>query len=377
MNVALFCCIVLTAAQHAAGMATTAGECEGRPLIGAIRWDAWHGDASEVGLLVEKTLGPKHWHHRLPFYGQVVGENAVEARANDQTIMDQEIEYAHAAGLDYWAFVTYPEKDALSLGLKLYLSSEKKNKVNFCLNLQGGWESQGGSAAWPGKVDRYVRHFRESAYQTVLQGRPLVFLYSIEDLVGPGRFETWADARQAVDALRAAAKAAGLPSPYIVAQGWSPETLREQTEVLGLDAVGAYAAAAGAKAGSYADLAAHAESRWDALRATGKPVVPLASAGWDMRPRVETPVPWVEKGDIEEYYAAPTPAELTAHVGRALAWCRNHPEAAEARTVLIYAWNEFDEGGWLCPTLGEGDARVRAIREAAAAFAASTATSGS
>ena len=25
-------------------------------LVGAIRWDAWHGDASSVGLTVEKTL---------------------------------------------------------------------------------------------------------------------------------------------------------------------------------------------------------------------------------------------------------------------------------------------------------------------------------
>jgi len=29
--------------------------------------------------------------------------------------------------------------------------------------------------------------------------------------------------------------------------------------------------------------------------------------------------------------------------------------------VIIYAWNEFDEGGWLCPTLTEGDSRVQAL----------------
>lgn len=49
-----------------------------RPLVGAIRWDGWHGDASSVGLMLEKTLAPEHWHYRLPFFGRVIGENEVQ-----------------------------------------------------------------------------------------------------------------------------------------------------------------------------------------------------------------------------------------------------------------------------------------------------------
>lgn len=40
-----------------------------------------------------------------------------------------------------------------------------------------------------------------------------------------------------------------------------------------------------------------------------------------------------------------------------------NPEAGEAGAVIIYAWNEFDEGGWICPTLSEGTARLDAIRK--------------
>ena len=178
-------------------------------LVGAIRWDAWHGPASEVGLTVEKTLAPAHWHHRLPFYGKVVGEDVVEARGNTQEVMDQEISHAHTAGLDYWAFVIYPEENALSLGLKLYLSSERKSLVNFCLDLQGGWEAGGGPSAWSARIHRYVSYFKEPTYQDVLDGRPLVYLYSVEGLVGPGRFETWEDARTAFDELRAGALQVG------------------------------------------------------------------------------------------------------------------------------------------------------------------------
>lgn len=353
---------ITVACVSVSGMADDTVSVEpARPVVGAIRWDAWHGDASTVGLMVEKTLAPSHWHYRLPFYGRVVGENAVEVRGNTPEIMDREIDYAHAAGLGYWAFVIYPEDNALSQGLHLYLASEKKSRIKFCLNLQGGWEASGGPTAWPGKIARYIRYFKEPSYQTVLNGRPLVYLYSVEGLVGPGKFENWAAARTAFDALRAAVIAAGIPTPYIVAQGWSPDTLKEQAATLGLDAIGAYASSAGAKAGSYADLVRHTEHWWDTFKSVGMPVVPLVTAGWDMRPRVETPVPWVKGGDMEQYYEAPNPQELATHLEHAVTWCREYPEAAEARAILIYAWNEFDEGGWLCPTLEEGAARLDAI----------------
>ncbi len=362
MLISLSVCLIVLTAQCAADHKVDQGPSD-RPVVGAIRWDAWHGDESDVGLIVEQTLAPSHYHHRLPFFAEIVGENAVKVRGHTQEVMDQEIRYASNAGLDYWAFVTYPEDHALSLGLKLYLSSEKRDMINFCLNLQGGWTHAGGLSGWPEKVQRYVEYFKEPTYQTVLDGRPLVYLYSVEDLVGPGRLETWEDARKAFDKLRAATEAAGLPTPYIVAQGWSPERLKEQAQTLGLDAIGAYASSSGAKQAAYAELAEHTERWWDSFKATGMPVVPLATAGWDMRPRVETPVPWIDGGHIDQYYDQPTPKELAAHVQAALDWCKSHPETAKAQAVLIYAWNEFDEGGWLCPTLEEGTARLDALRE--------------
>jgi len=88
--------------------------------------------------------------------------------------------------------------------------------------------------------------------------------------------------------------------------------------------------------------------------------------GWDRRPRIETPVPWerdgADPGDgSERYYESPSPVELAAHLQDAISWVSKHPKAAAVNTVLIYAWNEYDEGGWIAPTLLEGDARVRAM----------------
>ena len=47
-------------------------------------------------------------------------------------------------------------------------------------------------------------------------------------------------------------------------------------------------------------------------------------------------------------------------VFRDYTWPTALPEL-EAR-VLIYGWNENDEGGWLTPTLNEGSARLDALR---------------
>ena len=54
--------------------------------------------------------------------------------------------------------------------------------------------------------------------------------------------------------------------------------------------------------------------------------------------------------DLDKFYVLPTPEELAAHVGEAMALAEQCP----AKTLIVYAWNEHDEGGWLCPTLGAG-----------------------
>jgi hypothetical protein len=80
-----------------------------RGPVGAIRWDAWVGNLSEPGLEVERNLSPSQYHSRLPFYGEELSSTQVQVRATSQVVIDKEIAFAHAAGLDFWAYVTYLE----------------------------------------------------------------------------------------------------------------------------------------------------------------------------------------------------------------------------------------------------------------------------
>ena len=333
-----------------------------RPLVGAIRWDAWQ-ESGNVQATVERTLSPTHWHYRLPFFARVTGSNSVAINGNSQTIMDQEISYAANAGINYWAFVIYPDAIGMSHGLRLYLSSPLKHRINFALNLQGGWVA-GTTEDWDAQLDRYVRYFKDPSYQKVLGNRPLVFLFN--RIPATPKFPDAAAVAATIRQLRAATTNAGLGNPYIVFQGWNAKNDFNTIQEYGLDAIGAYAVFTDAALGpSYSALAAKGRRTWEAGQATGANVVPIVTAGWDNRPRVETKTPWTTGST--NYTVPPSPAEVANHLGEALDWTRSHlANTTPANTVLIYAWNENDEGGWLVPTLNV-DGSTNAERLAAIA----------
>ena len=55
-------------------------------------------------------------------------------------------------------------------------------------------------------------------------------------------------------------------------------------------------------------------------------------------------------------------AELTAQTRRVTDWVRATPAAAKANAVLLSAWNEHDEGHWICPSLRDGAQKLEAIQ---------------
>ena len=335
-----------------------------RATVGAIRWDAWHGDKGVPGRAVEKSLGPAHWHYRVPFYGRIISDKQVEVRADSQRIMDQEIDFASEAGLDYWAFCLYRAGDPMNRGLELYLTSPSRRKIHFCLLLQA--VHLGTAGEWPKTIEELVGYFKEHGYQNVEQDRPLLYLYIDNDQVLSETFGSWEKSRQAFNKLSSETRKAGMGKPYVVIQNWSATTAARYASLLGSDAISTYAVqGSGEGVQPFKDLAERTRIFWDECKKTGQEVVPLVMSGWDRRPRQENPVPW-EHGDWTKrtlYYTPPRPEELAGLLADAIHWTEANPSAAKARTILIYAWNENDEGGWLVPTFAEGNARLRAIRK--------------
>ncbi len=316
---------------------------------------------------VERSLGPKKFHFRLPFFAEVKSDAEVAIDGDAQATMDREIAYAADAGLDYWAFVDYWEVQGLTIALRRYLGAAERRDLRFCFIEEGERLDSHRATAWP----RLVGFFKRPDYVKVADGRPLMFVFGRPAKLGKADFH----------ALGEACATAGLKKPYLVLMGWDPLSDWEAAKGLGFDAVSAYAAG-GQYQGAmwpFAQLAEHVKRNyWGACRQHGIPTVTFAAAGWDTRPRIEHPVSWTkgvsavpdptptarQKPLIDEVVA--TPAQLATHLRDALEWTAQNPGLTPANAVIIYAWNECDEGGWLIPTLkadgGPNTDRLDAIR---------------
>jgi len=332
----------------------------GKVLIGAIRWDDWVTTENYPYSTWSRYLEPEQWHYRHPFFAQLDICKLV-LRCDNQKATDQEIAYAKQAGLDYFAYGYYypgdwTGADRYNYCLYQYLASTHKSDVKFCIRLGG----DGTVSGWTSfMIPMLVNLFKEPSYQTVAGGRPLVYMFGADSFTT--LFGSDANAKAALTALRTAAVNAGCGSPYIVCMVWSATDGKNYINNQGYNAMSAYTHlswTAGNQEYPYSALVAENAGFWDECKATGKKVIPIVNIGWDNRPQradgYSAPGPW---------YTEPNMTEWKNNLQAAVNWVNNNPSAAEPNAIIIYAWNELTEGGWLVPTRGPGTARIEATAQ--------------
>lgn len=325
-----------------------------RPIVGVIRWDAFYGTGNVVEA-VEKSLGPARYHNRAPFFAKVIGKDKLCINGDTDEIMAQEIAYAAEAGV-YWAFLTYHWQGSMALPLRRFLEHRDRKKVKFTLILDD-----------ISLQDQWDEHYRKvtldsctmSNYQTVLDGRPLVYFFNAKS----------ADKKRLAE-LRALILGETGRNPYFILLMHGIEQKKwPEMKKLGYDASTKYAQFARKKM-FFAAFDKQIRADWKSWAKKKYQHSPLLSAGWDNRPRYYNPVPWVKKSNsmLSRYCETPTPQELAAHVKAGMDFVYKNKKVCEAQNLLMYAWNENDEGGWLCPTLNPktgkaDDSRVKAVGE--------------
>lgn len=310
-------------------------------LIGAIRWDAWIPGNDAL-----KWVNPSiytQYNHRRPFYGWYIAD------IDDQTegtIMDQEIDYAADHNLDYWSFVWYPEQDQDPDHKKImepfnhYLLSSKQNRIKFAFILQSSWVAFDSWSLWESTfVPYFVQKFQDPQYVKVLGNRPLVFWFD-SDQITPQRLQM----------LRDRTVAAGLGDPYIVDNNMNTDSAQS----LGLQGVT-----------SYGPSGARPDSDHQCWQAQ----VDKDTANWGPHEELAslpglTPVNDGRPRSYDFWVDQPTYGQWEAHIKNAVDWVAQHPNnVSNPSAILIYAWNEIDEGGpGIVPTGQEGTKYLEAIK---------------
>lgn len=321
---------------------------------GAIRWDFWYSNTGACQSTAN-SLGNPDYRSRAPFFATEVSSNNISFNPTQAT-MDAEINFAVNGGLSYWAFLLYDRAGNDPEGMQgydLFQTSTIKNNIKWCQMRPSTMFGTTGNYAT--QVAEAVAMCQQSNYQKVLTNRPLVYFY----WNGAGNFGgSLVNMKAAIDAFRTGCTNAGLGNPYIVMVDFDLTDSVANSTALGIEAITSYLA--GNSTGlnqSYASLASAAQSSW-ATKAAVYNMVPICMQGWNRAPRIVRPVRW-EASDQRPYQGIlrkvpqPTSAELISHMAAAKTFIDAHPTECDAKAAIIYAWNEFDEGGYLCPTLGD------------------------
>jgi len=240
-------------------------------------------------------------------------------------------------------------------GLELYFNSKYVDKINFTLMLLGS------PACDPNMQEGYIASLLSPHYQTVVGGRPLVYMFQFSDGEANACAGGWNQSRTVFDNFRKKVMAAGLPNPYMVLLDFAVSTAELHAQWLGFDAISTYALPGGDDAGvPMSEQIQSAQSWWQQAANAKFPFVPLAPTGWDPRPRYDHPCPCVNEGP--EHFIQATGGEVAALVTSALNFTCANPTGAEAQTIIIYAWNESSENGAaIIPSLGNQTMYVDAL----------------
>ncbi len=90
--------------------------------------------------------------------------------------------------------------------------------------------------------------------------------------------------------------------------------------------------------------------------------IPAVSLGLSFVPRIKTGVSWT--GDYgKKYYRVGTPEEQAENIRRTKKYLTDNDSMNSLNAMLIYAWNEHDEGGYLCPHIKVDEKGIPMLNE--------------
>ncbi len=311
--------------------------------VGAIRWDAYFSTAHPVRNVsreVAKALSPAEFHFRAPFFANVNGDGKIEFPEETQEQFDKEAQLAIDAGIDYFAYCWYSEGDVMRYARKRHSASSLRNKIKMAaiVHVTQLDDETLKDLAKTVKEDFYVK----------FDGHPLIYVFDA--------IRTDVEYRKRIDSFIVNE---GSLTPYFVGMNAQPQPYAlYKLKNEGFDAIGSYGFNSLCEGEEFSSYARRNREMVKMRYEMGFQNVPLLSLGHDYRPRIKNPVSWMGG---KNYAFAATADEIYEH-SREMLKIKNQYQSGP-NTLLIYAWNEHDEGGWMCPTITD-DGYYQAVKKA-------------
>jgi len=323
--------------------------------VGAYYFDGWAGRHRLADDPNEKwaRTAPDHLTRRMveefPHLEPVWGWRDDSLKA-----MERQIDLAADAGLAFFAFCWYWHDNGKSINRKairqdskhscldLFLRAKNNHRLKFCLMVANhpGFEIKG-AENWRKAAEFWMPYLKHPQHLTA-GGKPLVIIY----VHAPCN-------KTSLACMQRTARKAGLPGlAFAGCGGGTPGP--EYSFSTDYNVIKGYQK--GAERRKFRELVQDHERTWRGSKE--QPHIPCIIAGWDCRP-------WETPGGLcSPYYPDRTPKAFAAHVHSAADWMRKNPDKTTPEQIaIIYAWNEFGEGGYLAPTKGDQDGKyLNALR---------------
>lgn len=343
------------------------GECMvtvKKAIIGAYYFDGWSGRNALANNPYEPWAATAPTHLTKRFVEEFPEREPVWGWRNDtQAIMERQIDLAADNGIDFFLFCWYwhdnkgylnesaINNDSKHTSLALYRTAQNMQKLQYCLLIANHEGAEiVGNDNWAAAVKHWTPYFRDPQYVTV-NGKPLVVIFG----TGDNAINT-----EQIEKMQQAAVKEGLKNGLSIAGCGANATVRRKafTQSTHYNVVPGYSS--GSAQHHYSELVKATQDQWNGTEQ--QPYIPLLTCGWDKRP-------WEGPNGLNQvegwYYTGDTPDAFQSFLRDAFRWMDNNPSrTTKERLVLIYAWNELGEGGYLVPTKGDPEAaKLKKIKE--------------
>lgn len=302
-----------------------------------------------------ETAG-RDWRPQYPDRVPLLGEY------NDQGTMDREILAAATHGVEFFQILWYPNGGPLNEGLRTFMASTNSGRMKFTIEFVNHPPFDLATGAdWEAACREWCLAMKHPSYLR-LDDRPVFKIHGLDFFYHQCGDEV-KNVTARLDTFRRIARENGLESPLISA-GVMPGGVPSPQRVAPFDFLTTYMDMPDLPQRQepypYGLLINHAESGWQRYaEQSSKPYVPYLPAGWDPRP-------WQ---DPRPSFTFPSRDEWTQALTRAKAALDRHPKlgipvkAGRKKMLLVYAWNEFGEGGTVAPTRGEREMKLEGLHE--------------